>query len=279
LTIFGDIPQGYQAGLTGERDGMEIALNDVQCNVFSRRGRGDMEMKKVGSTAAVIIAVLAFSQISFSGDRFQASLNFLMGYPQSGFKDNVDRTFYGLSGEFLYRLPRSPLSVGISLEYLNYGSETRIGPLSVEIPEFWVDVTTRNSIFSTTAILRLSPAGGPFCPYVEGLIGFNYLFTYTSISDDDNWSDDIASTTNFDDWALTYGAGAGAVVRALDVRSQEGPSKFSLYLDIGLRYVKGGTAQYLQEGSILRDRGYITYFPSTSTTDLLKTHFGIAFRF
>jgi hypothetical protein len=236
-------------------------------------------MKKVKSAAVGIIAILALSQISFADDRFQASVNFLMGYPQGGFRDNVDRTFYGLSGEFLYRLPRSPLSVGVSLEYLNYGSETRTGPLSVEIPEFWVDVTTRNSIFSTAALLRLSPAGGPFCPYVEGLIGFNYLFTYTSISDDDTWSEDIASTTNFDDWALTYGAGAGAVIRALDVRSQEGRSKFSLYLDIGLRYLKGGTAEYLREGSILRDRGYISYFPSKSSTDLLKTHFGIAFRF
>ncbi len=238
-----------------------------------------MEMKKVKSTVAISIAILALSQIAFADDRFQASLNFLMGYPQSGFRDNVDRTFYGLSGEFFYRLPRSPLSVGISLEYLNYGSETRTGPLSFDFPEFWIDVTTRNSIFSTAAILRLSPAGGPFCPYVEGLVGFNYLFTYSSIREDDTWSEDIASTTNFDDWALTYGVGAGAVIRALDVRSQEGRSRFSLYLDIGLRYLKGGTAEYLQEGAILRDRGYITYFPSTSTTDLLKTRFGIAFRF
>jgi hypothetical protein len=236
-------------------------------------------MKKGRLTVAVIIAILALSQISLADDHFQASVNFLMGYPQGGFRDNVDRTFYGASGEFLYRLPRSSLSVGVSLEYLNYGSETRTGPLSIEIPEFWVDVTTRNSIFSTTAILRLSPAGGPICPYIEGLIGFNYLFTYTSISDDDTWSEDIASTTNFDDWALIYGAGAGAVIRALSVRSREGHSKFSMYLDIGLRYLKGGTAEYLKEGSILRDRGYITYFPSTSTTDLLKTHFGIAFRF
>jgi hypothetical protein len=238
-----------------------------------------MKMKKVRSAVALAVVVLALSQLSLADDRFQASLNFLMAYPQSSFKDNVDRTFYGLSGEFLYRLPRSPLSVGVSLEYLNYGSETRTGPLSVEIPDVYVDVTTRNSILSAAAVLRLSPAGGPFCPYVEGLVGFNYLFTYTSISDDDNWSDDIASTTNFDDWALTYGAGAGTVVRALDIRSQEGRSRFSLYLDIGLRFLKGGTAQYLREGSILRDGGNITYFPSTSTTDLLKTHFGIAFRF
>jgi hypothetical protein len=202
-----------------------------------------------------------------------------MAYPQNGFKDNVDRTFYGVSGEFFFRLPRSPFSVGVSLEYLNYGSETRTGPLSTDFPEVWVDVTTRNCIFSTAAVLRLSPARGPFCPYVEGLIGFNYLFTYTSVSDDDGGSEDIASTTNFDDWAFAYGVGAGAVVRVLDVRGREGRSVFSLDLDMGLRYMKGGNAEYLREGSILRGRGSVTYTPLTSTTDLLKTHIGIAFRF
>jgi hypothetical protein len=123
-----------------------------------------MKMKTIRLAAALIIAILALGQLSFAEDRFQASLNFLMAYPQNGFKNNVDRTFYGLSGEFFFRLTRSPLSIGVSLEYLNYGSETRTGPLSVDIPEFWVDVTTRNSIFSSAAVLRLSPAGGPFCP-------------------------------------------------------------------------------------------------------------------
>lgn len=238
-----------------------------------------MKMKKIRPAVAIIFALAALSLSSFAEERFQASMNFLVSYPQNGFKNNVDRTFYGVSGEFFFRLPRSPFLVGISLEYLNYGSETRTGPLSVDIPEVWVDVTTRNCIFSSAVVLRLSPAGGPFCPYVEGLVGFNYLFTYSSVSDDDDWSDDIASTTNFDDWVFTYGAGAGAVVRVLDVRGREGRSAFSLYLDMGLRYLKGGNAEYLREGSILRGRGYITYTPLTSTTDLLKTRVGIAFRF
>jgi len=238
-----------------------------------------MKRNKIRSAAAAITVVLALGQFSLADERFQASLNFLMSYPQNGFKDNVDRTFYGVSGEFFFRLPRSPFLIGISLEYLNYGSESRTAPLSIDFPDVWVDVTTRNCIFSSAAVLRLSPAGGLFCPYVEGLIGFNYLFTYTSLSDDDDWSDDIASTTNFDDWAFTYGAGAGAVVRVLDVRGREGRSVFSLDLDLGLRYLKGGAAEYLREGSILRAKGHIIYAPLTSRTDLIKTRVGIACRF
>ncbi len=236
-------------------------------------------MEKTKRAVIISIAILVLGQLSSAQDRFQASLNFLMAYPQNGFKNNVDRTFYGLSGEFFFRLPKSPFSLGLSLEYMNYGSETRTGPLSEDIPDVWVDVTTRNSLFSAAAVLRLSPTEGFFRPYVEGLVGFNYLFTYTSLRDDSCCSEDIATTTNFDDWTLTYGAGAGAILRALDVRSREGRSVFSLHIEIGLRYLKGGTAEYLREKSVLRSSGSLTYMPLISTTDLVKSHFGIVFRF
>ncbi len=236
-------------------------------------------MKHAKPAAAIFMALLGLGQLSSAEDRFQASLNFLIAYPKNEFKHNVDRTFYGLSGEFFFQPPNSPFSVGISLEYLNYGSETRTEPWIADVPEVWIDITTRNSIFSGAALLRLSPTGGPFRPYVEGLIGFNYLFTYTSVSDADSWSEDIATTTNFDDWALTYGAGAGAILRALDVRNRQGRSQFSLYLEIGVRYLKGGTAEYLRERSIIHDNGSLSYTPLISTTDLLKTRFGIVFRF
>lgn len=236
-------------------------------------------MKKVSFALAVSVAILSFGQFALAGDRFQASLNFLVGYPQNDFRSNVDRTFYGLSGEFFYQLPRSPFSIGMSLEYLNYGSETRVEPFGHDIPDVLVHVTTRNSIICSAAIVRLSPVKGPFRPYVEALVGFNYLFTYTSVNDDGDWSEDIATTTNFDDWSFTYGAGAGASFRALEVRSQQGQTLFSLHMEIGARYLMGNTAEYLREGSIRRERGSLRYETLISDTDLVKTHFGIVFRF
>jgi hypothetical protein len=202
-----------------------------------------------------------------------------MGYPQNEFRRNVDRTFYGLSGEFFYCFPRSPVAIGISLEYLNYGSERRVEPLGYDIPDVLVDVTTRNSIFSTAAVLRLSPVTGAFRPYIEALLGFNYLFTYTSVGDDGGWSEDFATTTNLDDWSLTYGAGAGAVIRALDIRSQSGRSLFSLHMEAGVRYCRGRAAEYLRQGSMRREHGSLWYEPLLSDTDLLKTHLGLVFRF
>lgn len=236
-------------------------------------------MRRMSLFPAAIITILVIGSPAPGADRFQASLNFMMGYPQNEFRRNIDRTFYGLSGEFFYHFRRSPLSVGISLEYLNYGSESRLEPLSYEIPDVLVDVTTRNSLFSTAAVLRLSPVEGAFRPYVEALIGFNYLFTYTSVSDDGGWSEDFATTTNLDDWSLTYGAGVGAVIRALEIRSRGGRSLFSLHLEAGVRYSKGRAAEYLREGSIRREHGSLWYEPIISDTDLLKTHLGLVFRF
>ncbi|MGB7293967.1 MAG: hypothetical protein WBC70_00105 [Candidatus Aminicenantales bacterium] len=236
-------------------------------------------MKKIRYVLIALALILAFGRPALAGDRFQTSLNFLIGHPQNEFGQNVDRTFYGMSGEFFYRLPRSPFSVGISLEYLNYGSETRVEPFSCYIPDVLVDVTTRNSLFSSVAVIRLSPVEGFFRPYVEALIGFNYLFTFTSVNDYGDWSQDIATTTNLDDWSLTYGAGAGAVVRALEIRSNWAQPIFSIHMEIGVRYHKGGIAEYLREGSIRREQGSFWYEPMISDTDLLKIHLGIVFRF
>jgi hypothetical protein len=236
-------------------------------------------MKNIRFYGVTVGLIMAIGQAALAEDRFQASLNFLVGFPQNDFRQNVDRTFYGMSGEFFYNLPRSPLSIGVGLEYLNYGSETRIEPFSHEIPDVLVDVTTRNSLFSGTALLRLSPPDGLIRPYVEAFIGFNYLFTYTSLNDDGDWSEEIATTTNLDDWGFTFGAGAGALIRALDIRSRAGQSLFSLFVEAGVRYYEGTTAAYLKEGSMHREHGSLWYEPMISDTDLLKTRLGIVFRF
>jgi hypothetical protein len=279
LTSISDRPAPQPNLLLREKEWHKNCCKRYQEIGSAENREGEMTMKKVGWIAFISLLVLPLIRESYAADRFQASLNFLMAYPQNDFKTNLDRTFYGLSGEFFFRLQRSPFLLGVSLEYLNYGSETRTEPWSADVPEVWIDVITRNSIFSAAAVVRVSPIEGPFCPYVEGLIGFNYIFTYTSIRDADSWLDDIATTTNFDDWALTYGAGAGAILRALDVCNRQGRSVFSLYLEIGLRYLKGGTAEYLRKNSIFHDNGSLTYTPSVSTTDLMKTHLGVTFRF
>jgi len=128
---------------------------------------------------------------SLADDRFQAGLNFNMGIPQAEFKDNLERWGYGGEGYFLYRLPESPVYVGLSAGLLVYGSESWTEEFSPTFPEILVDVRTRNYILQAHFVLRVQPAGD-FRPYVEGLFGLNHLWTETSLRDADSWGEDTS---------------------------------------------------------------------------------------
>jgi hypothetical protein len=54
---------------------------------------------------------------------------------------------------------------------------------------------------------------------------------------------------------------------------------FSMDLDIGIRYLRGGEAEYMKKGSIHREIDGVTYDVYRSRTDLVKAYIGINFSF
>ena len=53
-----------------------------------------------------------------------------------------------------------------------------------------------------------------------------------------------------------------------------------VFIDFGVRYLKGGKAEYLKKGDVERtDDGKVFYHPSESTTDLLNFNLGVSFAF
>lgn len=238
-------------------------------------------MKKSVSCAPFLLAVLLllFSIFGFSEQRFQGGGHFMLGFPQGEFKDNVDRAGLGGNFCFAYHFPRSMLSAGISFGFLIYGSETRTEPLSPTIPELVVDVRTTNSILLCHAFLRVQPQRGMIRPYLDGLAGLSYLTTDTSIHGSSGW-DGAISSNNYDDLAFSYGAGVGAMVSLVQIRKEGWGSRyFSVELDLGARYLKGGEAGYLKKGSIHRENGLVVYDVYRSKTDLFKTYVGVCFGF
>jgi len=180
---------------------------------------------------------------------------------------------------FAYRLPRSPLSVGLSFGFLIYGHETRSEFLSPTIPDIIVDVSTTNALLLGHAFLRFRPRVGVVRPYLDVLVGFHHLTTDTSI---DGGYDEYgsASSNNYRDTVLSYGVGAGVVFPVLLVkRASDGSRIWSIDLDVGARYLQGGTADYLTEGSIDRHHGDVTYLLSRSSTDLFTANIGLSFSF
>jgi len=219
------------------------------------------------------LCLVAFGQVTTArAQEFQAGVDFLTVIPTGEFKDNVRNNGYGASGQFLVRLRQSPILVGVDLGGVVYGSETRKLALLPEVPEVRVDVTTSNNIFMTHLLVRAEPRHGAVRPYAEGLIGFKYLFTQTSINLESENSN--PSETNLSDSTLSYGFGGG-----VHIRLNPHPRRLEVLLDTRVRYLRGSRAEYLREGSIHRVNGDVFFDVLHSRTDVVTAQVGITFQF
>ncbi len=164
------------------------------------------------------------------------------------------------------------MSLGGEVGLLWYGGESRTVPLSTTIPDALVDVHTNNYFLITHARLRVQPREGQWRPYLDGLLGFNYIFTRTSVDVGGSAGgvplSSIAGTTNLGDFGLSYGGGGGVMVGF-----PSWPS--SLSLDFSMRYIAGSEADYLTEGAIRRQGGEAFLDVSRSRTDLLAVYIGV----
>jgi hypothetical protein len=206
----------------------------------------------------------------------QAGLGLMMGVPVGDFHENVAFSG-GLTGHLGFGLGSSPISIGVEVTYLWYGSESRDVPL-VGMPGLAVGVDTANDMYLLHGRVRAQRPDGRVRPYVDGLVGFNYITTTTSVDAEDTCyyvgstsycSDDGDSITNLDDVVLSAGGGAG-VMFAL------GASPHSMRLDLSLRYIYGGEAEYLTEGDIQwQEDGPVILVPHRTRTDMLMVYVGL----
>ncbi|MCY4546673.1 MAG: hypothetical protein OXD39_15710 [Gemmatimonadetes bacterium] len=211
-------------------------------------------------------------------------IGILGGFPTGEFGENVKNPGIGLSGNVGYIIPRTPAVIGLDLGYMIYGRERRTEQFSLTIPDVIVDVVTENNIFSMNAFLRLmTGTTAPLRFYVEGVVGFHYLFTSTTIEDLPRLSgEDIASSTNLDDFAFTRGVGGGVLIEVWGIgedRTPQNRTVRSVSLDVRMRYHDGAEADYLKRGDIVRRSGTAELNITKSTTDLITAHLGIAMDF
>jgi len=217
--------------------------------------------------------IIIGSPITASAQYFDADVNLLVGIPQGDFRDNLDRTAFGINGSIAGGPQNSPFQFGLELGIMSYGSDRRRENFNPNIPEVQVVVRTDYDILTGHFFGRLERPYGAVRPYADALVGLSYLFTESRITDDDGFGDDIASTTNFDDTTVSYGLGGGLKVMVY----QQGSNKY--LINLKTRYLFGGEASYLQPGSIQVVRGDLRFDESTSNTHLLTIHLGMAFKF
>lgn len=228
--------------------------------------------------------------INLQAQEIQFGLDFQTGVPQGEFSEQLDdRLGFGVGGMFGYRITNTPVMVGADLGFMNFGTETRREAWSTTIPDATVDVENSYNLFHGDLLLRLIPPETTIRPYAEGLFGFNHFFTQTKIRDRGTTGPDdtIATDTNFRDTTLSYGFGGGLQFRIYSGVGTSSSSNdnngaaannmpYTIYIHLSGRYMFGREAEYLREGSIIRENGQVTYDVMQSNTNLMHFKLGIS---
>jgi hypothetical protein len=203
----------------------------------------------------------------------QFGFGLMIGIPVGEFSENVN-VAAGISGHLDFALGRSPISVGVESSVMWYGDESRDVPLQ-GIPDLAVEVTTSNDIILLHGRVRAQKRLGRVRPYADGLVGFVRLSTTSSFGGDVECVGSVCTTeggdsvTHISDYAFNAGGGVGVMFAF-------GASPHSTRLDLSLRYLYGGEAEYLPEGFNPIDAPAVLQ-TLRSRTDMLAVYVGLAF--
>lgn len=233
-----------------------------------------------------ILTIFFLSIGTAAAQEANLGMTFNIGSPQGSFADNIDRLGIGLSVNGGYRFANTPVFLGAEIGFMNFGQDVRSVPWSSTIPDLRVNVENNYNLLQGFLLTRFQAPEGRFRPYAEGLLGFNYFFTETSVYSrgGQNNGEAIASDTNYEDTALAYGFGGGFMIQVFDGEGREyeagsiPPKK--AYVNLSVRYLAGNEARYLTKGAITIDsNSNVIYNPSTSRTDMLMFTLGFVLRF
>lgn len=232
----------------------------------------------------VLVSASSVFQQSINAQELNAGINLQVVLPQNEFDESINTTGLGINLNGLYKFPQSPFGLGLDFNFINFGQDSRDEPLSSTIPDLTVRVKNEYNLVQGLLAAKIQPQDGVLRPYAEGLAGFNYFYTQTSIENRRNQGDEpIATDTNFDDWGFAWGGGGGVMIRVFDRRgsvnlTSDNPLAAG-YINLGVRYLNGSEAEYLKEGSIRRSNGNVTYDTLKSRTDMLIIQFGFVMEF
>ena len=237
------------------------------------------------------------------------SLNLLAGVPVQEYRLATNSLPFGMNLSYVYQPSvKVPLGVGVNFNYLSVGSKTVERALTADITANGIlldqlyiplEFQIHNNIVSLHLDGRFIAPTNVIKPYVDGLAGFNYLWTATAVYDksSERYFDSadeeglISRKTQIDDFTYSIGTGGGVII-------QIGRKSF---VNVGAHYLFSGVAQYYDRSQIKDwdielnvtgvtqagsgqgtfEPGDIAYsaVPKKSRTDMLKIQAGFTFNF
>ncbi|MCP4545209.1 MAG: hypothetical protein GY835_01935 [bacterium] len=220
-----------------------------------------------------LFALLIFATNAMALDQ-EGGGRIIVGSPTGEFGDAVDNLGIGLELNYGLR-PMSALSVGIGINAMMYGSETREYELPL-VEDF--ELNTHNNLAGFFLYTQWRPLMGIVQPYVEARVGINYLWTESKLQDEDWWDDDeVGRETNYDDFAAFWSGGGGLLVRIKEGDVAENSP--GVFLDFKVTCMQGAEAEYLTEGDITIVDNAPVFNVSQSTTDMTTFGLGVILTF
>jgi hypothetical protein len=233
--------------------------------------RGSLKAAGPGLAALLLIAGTARAEDPAPGSaKFRFGGGGALAAPVGEFAEQIDIAG-GLSGFVLYGRPQSAFALRADASWLLYGTRTVERPIFGTQGEVLEDVsTTDNWIAQLSVGPQVMARSGRVRPYAHAFGGLSYFATTSELV----WprpslvlavpgvppvvvgQDPFRTTTHHDDVIASYGAGGGVLVSL---------GKGGTALDLGARYVGGGTVRYLVEGDPLngvarRSQGHLLEF-------------------
>ena len=218
--------------------------------------------------ALSLFALLGLPAVSAHADRWVAGGHLLYAEPRASFAAVVDRGF-GLQGFGVFNLdPTGVIGIRLDGGIINYGNEEQTVPLSNTVQRVFVKITTSNNIGMLGIGPQLSVPVGPVRPYAYATIGLGYFFTESSVKGNDGSNQPFASSTNFDDSALSNSFGGGMMI----------PVARLVSIDLGAEYRRHRNVRYLAAGDVFDNPGGTpTLRVRESDADLMVYRMGVTF--
>lgn len=191
------------------------------------------------------------------------------------FSDYINHGWGGDVHAALFLDDAGMFALRFDASYLNYGRE-RVNDVCA-LPtncRVLVDVTTTNNMAFFGAGPQFTATSGAIRPYVVGQVGWTFIWTNSTIEDNDDddfdghntWDTDNASDNTF-----SYG-GMGGFLIPLGTADRS-----PVALDIGARYLRNGRVRYLREGDIVDNvTGPPTLNLQRSRADLITYYVGVS---
>lgn len=131
--------------------------------------------------SSLILGTGYFENVNAQRGEGVFSGSFSLGLPQGPFEEQLDEIGFGLNLMGGYLLPGAPVMIGLDLNFSIFGIDRRTEPLSTTIPDLRVDVENSYNMLSTLFLVRTTGRSRTFRPYIDALVGFNYLYTDTVV--------------------------------------------------------------------------------------------------